>query len=299
MRTQTVLICFLIVLISSMMISISAAKGRRPDAPDNMVLVKGGCFQMGDVFHDIPSNAKPVHRVCVDDFYLGKYEVTVGDFREFVKETGYRTEAERQDGCHSWEGRGEVKKKEFNWHNPNFPQTERDPVTCVSWNDANEFIRWLNKKTGENYRLPTEAEWEYAARSGGKEYKYSWGNDGLSGNIADDSAARELLGKADGQGYDDGYAITAPAGSFSPNELGLYDMNGNVSEWVADWFGEDYYRKSARKNPEGARHGGCKVIRGGTWNPLVPLVQTITRLCSVPGGRGTWMGFRLAHPVDK
>ena len=252
---------------------------------------------MGDIFSDVSSNAKPVHKVCVDDFYMGKYEVTVGEFRKFVKETEYRTESEGQDGCHSWSGNGEVKKKDFNWHNTNFPQTERDPVICVSWNDANEFIKWFNAKKGRNFRLPTEAEWEYAARSGGKEYKYSWGNGRPSENIADNTAKKELLGITDGEGYNDEYALTSPAGSFTPNELGLYDMSGNVSEWVADWFNNNYYRNSPENNPQGPANGKCKTLRGGSWNPLLPLFQTTTRLCSVPGARGAWLGFRLAHPV--
>lgn len=292
---------FLSVFISLMIISIfptHSGSSQLDTALEDMVLVKGGCFPMGDIFRDVPSSEKPVHEVCLDDFYIGKYEVTVGEFRTYVDETGYRTEAEKQDGCHSWVGDGTEKKiKEHYWGNTGFPQTDRDPVVCVSWNDANEFIKWLNEKSGTNFRLPTEAEWEYAARSGGKKYKYSWGNSGLSENIADDTAERELLGKTDGQGYNDGYAITAPAGSFRPNELGLYDMSGNVSEWVADWFDEKYYSKSPKKNPRGPDSGKCKVIRGGTWNPLVPLLRTTTRLCSIPGGRGTWMGFRLAHPV--
>jgi formylglycine-generating enzyme required for sulfatase activity len=263
-----------------------------------MVFVKGGCFQMGDVFSDVPSNEKPAHEVCVDDFYIGKYEVTVGEFRRFTKETGYLTEAERQDGCHVWSGKVEIKKKQFNWRNTNFPQTDRDPVICISWNDATEYLKWLNEKEGRNFRLPSEAEWEYAARSRGKVYKYSWGNGGISGNIADAAAERELLGKTDVHGYDDGYVLTSPAGSFRPNELGLYDISGNVSEWTADWFGENYYMDSPKKNPGGPINGTCKVIRGGSWNPLLRPIQTTTRLCSIPGGRGSWLGFRAAHSVN-
>jgi formylglycine-generating enzyme required for sulfatase activity len=276
---------------------LSASDGNRSDLPDNMVFIKGSCFQMGDVFSDVVSNEKPVHEVCIDDFYMGKYEVTVGEFRKFIKETGYRTEAEWQDGCHSWVGYAEVKKKEFNWQNPSFSQTEKDPVVCVSWNDTYEYIKWLNNKGGKSYRLATEAEWEYAARSRGKKYEYSWGNGAPAENIADKKAKRELLGKADAEGYDDGYAFTSPVGSFKPNELGLYDMSGNVSEWVSDWFDPKYYGNSPANNPRGPLSGKCRAIRGGTWNPLVPPVKTTTRLCSIPGGRGTWMGFRLAHPV--
>ncbi len=214
---------------------------------DNMVLVKGGCFQMGDIFTDVSSSGKPVHEVCLDDYYIGKYEVTVGEFRKYVDATGYRTEAEQQDGCHSWIGDGhEEKIKEHNWDNTGFPQTEKDPVVCVSWNDVYNYIQWLNENEGMKYRLLTEAEWEYAARSGGKAYLYSWGNGEPSGNVADESALNELAGLRVWKGYRDGYAYTAPVGSFMPNELGIYDMSGNVYEWVGDWHVKDYYRKSPR-----------------------------------------------------
>ncbi len=298
LTTQTIYLCLLSILISLALISISAADSLPVNMSENMVLVKGGCFNMGDVFSDVPSNEKPVHEVCVDDFYMGKYEVTVGEFTEFAKATEYRTEAEWQDGCHVWAGKGEIKEKQFDWQNTNFQQTDNDPVVCISWNDTYEYFQWLNKKTGRNFRLPTEAEWEYAARSGGQEYKFSWGNGAPTENIADDTAFKELLGKTGDLGYNDGYALTSPVGSFKPNELGLYDMSGNVSEWIADWFDEEYYSKSTKNNPKGPDQGGCRVIRGVTWNPLVKLAKTTTRFCSIPGGRGTWMGFRLAHSVE-
>jgi formylglycine-generating enzyme required for sulfatase activity len=262
----------------------------------NMVYVKGGCFQMGDIFGNGSERERPVHEVCVDDFYMGKYEVTVGEFRAFVQDTGYQTEAEEQDGCHSWTDTYEKKKKEFIWHNTGFPQTDRHPVVCVTWNDANAYINWMNKKQRARYRLPTEAEWEYSARSGGKKYRFSWGKVGPSDNIADRTARRTLLRMMNVRGYDDGYAFTSPAGSFRPNELGLFDMSGNVYEWAADWFSADYYKTSPRRNPGGPENGSLKVLRGGSWNPLPAPVQTTGRRAQIPGGRGAWMGFRLAHP---
>lgn len=268
------------------------------DVPEHMVYVKGGCFQMGYIFRDLPGSDELVHEVCVDDFYMGKYEVTLGEFRKFVNETGYRTEAEWQDGCHGWESNNEKKKKTFNWRNTSFSQSEKNPVVCVSWNDAYEYIKWLNNKKGKNYRLPTEAEWEYAARSGGKKYIYSWGNGEPSGNIADKTAMKKLLGKSDWEGYDDGYAFTSPVGSFKPNELGLYDMSGNVYEWIADWGSRDYFRNSPRQNPGGPEKGTVKGLRGGSWNPLPVIVQTTDRRWAVPGARGAWMGFRLVHSVS-
>ncbi len=268
--------------------------------PDGMVLVKGGCFQMGDIFREEPSSEKPVHEVCPDDFYIGKYEVTVGEFRKFVDDTGYRTEAEQQDGCHSWIGDGTEKKiKDHNWRNTGFPQRESEPVVCISWNDTYEYITWLNKKTGKKFRLPTEAEWEYAARSGGKAYKYSWGNDAPSGNIADESAKKELSGLSIWKGYNDGYAYTAPVGSFRPNELDIYDMSGNVYEWVSDWQEDDYYSKSPRHNPKGPDQGKSKLLRGGAWDLEPDTARTTSRYWNEAGARAVCMGFRLAHPAKQ
>jgi len=298
------------VLIASILLILTSTAYADPAAPrpteagkgllklnDNMVYIKGGCFQMGDIFREIPSSEKPVHEVCVDDFYVGKYEVTVGDFRKFVNETGYRTDAERQDGCHVWIGNSEEKKGDANWSNTGFPQTENSPVGCVSWDDAYRYIQWLNKKMRKVYRLPTEAEWEYAARSRGKPYQYGWGNEEPSGNIADISARKELSGVKIWEGYNDGYVYSAPVGSFNPNELGIYDMSGNVYEWVEDWYVKDYYKNSPKNNPRGSV-GEFKVLRGGAWDLEPGTARTSSRYWNIPGARAVCMGFRLAHPAE-
>ena len=129
-----------------------------------MVKIPGGSFQMGSLSGK--DDEKPLHRVSISAFSLGKTAVTVGQFRAFVNESGYRTEAERGDGSVVFTGRTWEKRREANWRQPGFSQNDSHPVTCVSWNDCREFIRWLNGKTGRRYRLPTEAEWEYAARGG-------------------------------------------------------------------------------------------------------------------------------------
>jgi formylglycine-generating enzyme required for sulfatase activity len=293
---------FIFTFVALSLIPVSPADCRvdshEPAGNENMVFVKGGCFQMGDIFRDIPSSEKPVHEVCVDDFYMGKYEVTVGEFRKFVEKTGYMTDAEQQDGCHSWVGDGTEKKiKEHNWKKTGFPQSETDPVVCVSWKDTYNYIQWLNKKDGKKYRLPTEAEWEYAARSGGKAYEYSWGNAGPSGNIADESAKKELSGLSIWKGYIDGYAYTAPVGSFMPNGSGIYDMSGNVYEWVADWQEDNYYGHSPGHNPKGPDHGEYKLLRGGAWDLQPDTARTTSRYWNMPGARAVCMGFRLAHPA--
>ncbi len=267
--------------------------------PDRMVFVKGGCFQMGDIFRDVPSSEKPVHEVCVDDFYIGKYEVTVGEFRKFVESTGYRTEAEAQDGCHSWVGDGTEKKiKEHYWDNTGFPQTDNGPVVCVSWNDVYNYVKWLNKKGGSNYRLLTEAEWEYAARSGGKAYQYSWGNKTPSGNVADESARSVMADLKIWDGYKDGHSYTAPVGSYKPNDIGVYDMSGNVYEWVQDWHEKDYYSHSPKANPSGGASGKDKMLRGGAWDLQPDTARTTSRYWNEAGARAVCMGFRLGRSVE-
>ncbi|HDH04252.1 MAG TPA: formylglycine-generating enzyme family protein [Nitrospirae bacterium] len=299
-----VTLSYLFIFMALCLISACRQYTVRPDMSKDMVLVKGGCFRMGDIFSDAPSGEEPVHEVCVDDFYMGKYEVTVGEFRRFVTESGYMTEAEQQDGCHGWVDEGaKLQKMDIDWSDTGFPQTDNDPVVCITWNDAHEYVQWLNKKQGRNYRLPTEAEWEYAARSRGKEYQYSWGNKEPSGNIplgniADESAKKELPRLNIRQGYRDGYAYTAPVGSFRPNELGIYDMSGNAYEWLADWQEDNYYANSPRRNPEGPDKGKYRVLRGGAWDLVSETARTTRRHWNIPGARAVCMGFRLAHPAE-
>lgn len=268
-------------------------------APDGMVFIKGGCFEMGDTFGDGSNNEKPVHEVCVGDFYLGKHEVTVGEFKEFARSTGYHTEAEMGVGCYYWDSEKFKWNKNKNkyWENPLFEQTDNNPVVCVSWNDANAYINWKNLKSGLRYRLPTEAEWEYAARSGGRKYKYSWGNSAPSGNIADESAKLIFPRLTILDGYNDGYTQTAPAGNFQPNEAGLYDMSGNAWEWVQDWYEEAYYKSSPRENPEGPAGGKLKIIRGGSWGYGPKAARTTYRGGYFQAIGNDDFGFRLAMPA--
>jgi formylglycine-generating enzyme required for sulfatase activity len=173
-------------------------------------------------------------------------------------------------------------------------QDDNHPVVCISWNDAQAFKEWLSRSSGKSYRLPTEAEWEYAARSGGKSYKYSWGNGAPSGNIADKSLKRRFSDLAIWDGYDDGYVYTAPVGRFQANNLGLYDMTGNVWEWCQDWYGEKYYSESPKDNPQGPNSGTYRVLRGGSWCYFPRLVRAAYRFWGGPGSRDFTSGFRLA-----
>ncbi|MBI3813805.1 MAG: formylglycine-generating enzyme family protein, partial [Nitrospinae bacterium] len=224
------------------------------DPLTGMVFVKGGCYQMGDTFGDGDSDEKPVHEVCVDDFYMGKYEVT-----------------QRQ-----WTG--------IMGSNPSyFKNCDDCPVEQVSWDDIQEYINKLNQKTGNKYRLPTEAEWEYAARSGGRSEKYSGGNNIDSVGWYDKNSGSK----------------THPVGQKEANGLGLYDMTGNVWEWCSDWYADDYYRKSPKNNPRGADSGQYRVLRGGSWNYGPRFLRASDRDGFVPTGRYSYVGFRLSLPSSR
>jgi formylglycine-generating enzyme required for sulfatase activity len=271
----------------------SEPKSKDKTSAEGMVFIKGGCFDMGDTFGDGEDDEKPVHEVCVDDFYMGEHEVTVGEFRDFVNETGYKTEAESGDGCVYYTGSEWKIDRDKYWDNPGFSQTDRSPVTCVSWNDANKLIKWKKRNTGLNHRLPTEAEWEYAARGGGKKVKFSGFSGELEiykyGNFCDDNC--DFNWKTKNQ--NDGYKYTAPVGSFKPNGIGLYDMTGNVWEWVSDWFGE--YSKSPKDNPKGPASGKYKVLRGGSWNFKPMYLRATFRGRLIPDRRDFLNGFRIAQ----
>ncbi len=257
------------------------------------VFVKGGCYRMGDAFGDGEDIEKPAHKVCVDNFYLGRYDVTVGAFRKFVGDTGYITEAERGVGCAVWTGSKWQYDKNKNWRKPGFAQNDRHPVVCVSWNDAVAFIEWLSRKSGKRYCLPSEAEWEYAARSRGKRYKYGWGSGTPSANVADESMKKAIPGLNAWNGYDDGYVYTSPVGRFRPNGLGLYDMTGNVWQWTADWYGEEYYRDGPRDNPKGPARGLFRVLRGGAWSNDPHASRVTYRNRRYQADRSAYFGFRL------
>lgn len=274
-------------------------------APE-MVLIPAGSFKMGS--NEGESDEKPVHEVQLDSFYLAKYEVTVGEFKKFIENTGYQTDADKDGGSNLWNGNEWEKENGVNWKydaEGNVQPTANydHPEIHVSWNDATAYTKWLSKKTGLNYRLPTEAEWEYAAGNGSKHTKYSWGNgDPLGkqgGNVADETGATRFNWAKSTENifvsYNDGFASTAPIGSFNANELGLYDMSGNVWEWCQDWYGNDYYAKSPASNPGGSTSGTLRVCRGGSWFRNPALVRVANRNLVTPSHRYSNIGFRLAR----
>lgn len=223
-----------------------------PEIP-GMVFVKGGCFDMGDTFGDGESDEKPVHKVCLADFYIGKYEVTQKKWNEVMGS------------------------------NPsNFKNCADCPVEQVSWNDVQGYIDKLNKQMGGKYRLPTEAEWEYAARSGGKKEKWA--------GTSNESELGEFAWSDQNSG-----SKTHPVGQKRPNGLGLYDMSGNVWEWVADWYGSGYYGNSTEDNPKGPSSGSRRVFRGGGWGDGARYVRSASRNRYSPDLRYDFIGFRLVR----
>jgi formylglycine-generating enzyme required for sulfatase activity len=204
----------------------------------------------------------PAHEVTVKPFKLDKHEVTVGQFRKFVEATGYKTEGEKIGWCGVFDrSTGEWTKGDgATWLHPEGPSTtakDDEPVCQVSYNDALAYAKWAGK------RLPTEAEWEFAARGGLKHATFAWGEDLRPGGKV---VANWWQGRfPDRDTGEDGFKGRAPVGSFPANGYGLVDMTGNVWEWCADWYGADYYRNSPKDNPAGPEKGEERVLRGGSW----------------------------------
>ena len=260
-----------------------------------MVRIPKGQFRMGDIQGGGYDWEKPVHQVWVSEFAMGKYEVTVGEFRRFVNVTGYKTEAEKGDGCYVLNGSKWEKTKNANWRNPHFSQNNNHPVVCVSWNDAIAYAKWFSQQTGQQYRLPTEAEWEYATRAG-TEYSRYWGNnsDDACGyaNVADKTAKKKFSDWSIHNCTDD-YIYTASVGSFKSNAFGLFDMLGNVWEWTCSEYESKYSGKE--KNCIGKNHARQLVIRGGSWNGEARSVRTADRGRYSHDFRFDNVGFRLAR----
>jgi formylglycine-generating enzyme len=246
---------------------------------------------------------RPQHRVRIAAFDLGATEVTVGQFRRFVKATDYRTEGELDDrGGWNWNQgmRQFVYRPEYpraTWQAENFAPTDDHPVVNVSWNDAAAFCEWLSRKEGRIYRLPTEAEWEYACRAG-TTTMYHNGDDPESlvaiANLAD-ATARTKFPEWTTIAAHDGYIMTAPVRRFRPNAFGLFDMQGNVAEWCRDGYDARYYQRSPADDPPGPRRAAMRVIRGGSWNAWPQQCRSAVRYAFVPECRLNHVGFRVAR----
>ncbi|RLS39123.1 MAG: formylglycine-generating enzyme family protein [Planctomycetota bacterium] len=238
-------------------------------------------------------------------YFLGKHEVTRGEFRKFVELTGYQTEAEA-DGLgglgYSATTQSVEQKPEYTWRNPGWEQTDKHPVLNVSWNDAVEFCKWLSQHEGHTYQLPTEAQWEFACRAGttGRLVTGDVPADlAGSANVGDESYHR-TPGFTQYTGYfpfDDGTRFTAEVGSYRENPFGLCDMHGNVWEWCRDWYSESYYANSPRENPAGPLTGTYHIYRGGGWLNDPVGCRTTRRGGPSPSKRCNRLGFRLTRTI--
>lgn len=216
----------------------------------NMVWVDGGTFRMGATSEQGSeiSDEKPVHSVTLSGYYIGKTEVTQALWQAVMGS------------------------------NPSYFEGDDLPVEQVSWDDCQEFIRKLNSLTGQNFRLPTEAEWEFACRGGNNSRGYKYSGSNYIDNVA----------WYDGNSGDK----THPVATKSPNELGIYDMSGNVWEWCADWYGD--YSSGRQTNPKGPYGGSDRVSRGGSWNSYAGICRSSNRYINYPAGRDGNLGLRLA-----
>ena len=275
---------------------------------DNMVFVQGGTFQMGS--KDGESD-ETLHPVTLSDFYIAHHKVTVADFSKFVTSTSYKTTAEREGGSYIWENSDWKKKAGTNWRFDAVGTRRKQadynhPVIHISWYDAVQYCNWMSSQqslqkvytingttvtanwNANGYRLPTEAEWEYAARSRGKDHKWA----GTSKETELASFANYYEG---GKKGNDGYKFTSPVGSFKANDLGLFDMSGNVWEWCWDWYDKAYYAKSPKSDPVGPNTGSNRVLRGGSWGNVPAYLRCALRGNFTPDLRLSFIGFRLSR----
>jgi sulfatase modifying factor 1 len=278
--------------------------GERParsEERDAYVSIAPGSFQMGCVAGDASclKDEKPARRVeLTRGFRLGRTEVTVEAFRAFVAATGYTTTAESDGWSLAFDGRSLVKKPGVSWRSPGFEQGPRHPVVHVSWYDASSYCAWRGG------RLPSEAEWEYAARGGLTPARYLWGEapaplsaGARQANVADETLKRAHPGQRVIAGYDDGFAYTAPVGSFAANPFGLFDAAGNAAEWCADSYDESYYAAGIDRDPAGPPFGLARMIRGGSWLDDASNLRASYRVRDAPGYHDALVGFRCASDV--
>ena len=273
------------------------------DCP-RMVVIAAGEFTMGSPAAE-PGRGMdegPQRLVSIGQpFALGRSEVTVAEFRRFAEETGYKSEAERDARAQGCSGFIYAAPQSItSWRSPGLVQADSHPVLCVSWNDARAYAQWLSRKTGTRYRLPTEAEWEYAARAGGAGARH-WGDDPVQAcrfaNVADQSRFQSW---GFGQKHEctDGHYFTAPAGGYAPNRFGLYDMIGNVWEWTEDCWNASY--AGAPADASAWTSGDCtqRVLRGGSWSTAPRFARSSTRHKNPSDYRDNLTGFRLARTLE-
>jgi sulfatase modifying factor 1 len=292
-----------------------------------LVLIPAGEFHMGTeespaalakVFPQYEAerlelaDERPRHRVRITKpFYMAQHEVTVGQFRQFLAASDYKPESiadetgaygYRRDYDPAATERGDAfegRDPKYSWANPGFKQGDDHPVVNITWNDAQALCRWLTEKEGKKYRLPTEAEWEYACRAG-TETLYHSGNDPESllkvANTYDQETQKNFpQWKQFALAGSDGHEFTSPVGKFAPNRFGLYDMHGNAWEWCSDWYGEDYYVNSPVDDPTGPESGRVRLRRGGSWHTWPLYARSSFRNWNTPQTRYVLVGARLVR----
>jgi formylglycine-generating enzyme required for sulfatase activity len=267
-----------------------------PDCPE-LVVIPAGHFIMGSPSGETgrQANEGPQHEVNVGGFALSKTEVTRGQFAAFVNDTGYSTGY----NCRTFEGGINKDRSGRDWRNPGYSQEDNHPVVCVNWQDAHAYAQWLSRKTDRIYRLPTEAEWEYAARAGTVTAHY-WGETSsqacVYANVMDSSGKSQFEGvPLEVHNCTDGYAYTSPVASFTENAFGLYDMIGNVWEWVEDCWNDNY--SGAPTDGAAWMGGSCseRVQRGNSWQHKISSTRTAYRLRNPAAMRDDDVGFRLVR----
>src|SRR5215472_14012849 len=287
-----------------------------PGCPE-MIVIPPGSFTMGSPQSEKERRAGegPQHNVTISRaFAVGVYHVTRGEYTAFVRAT-HRPSG---GGCFAWDGKQVAKFAAMNWRSPGFQQTDRDPVVCVSWEDAKAYVQWLNdglrrrqhgaptSSTGP-YRLLTEGEWEYAARAG-TTTRYFWGDDPKAtcryANSLDVRAIPKILGSAptkkveDVSCDDDGYVFTSPTGRLAPNAFGLYDIFGDAWQWTEDCWHDDYTAAPADSSAWTTGECSLRVIRGGSWGNPPQLLRSAYRSKYPTDYSDNYAGFRVARNLD-
>jgi formylglycine-generating enzyme len=274
--------------------------GSRESAEETLAFFKEyfGIHSLANLFE----SEHPQHRVRITKpFYLGTYHVTRGQFRQFVNDSGYKTDQEKDQEKVAKKKSlfFQINEPKYSWRNPSFKQTDDHPVVYVSWNDAVAFCKWLSGKEGKTYQLPSEAQWEYACRAGMTTRYYS-GDDPETlakvGNVAD-AALTKQLGVTLAIKTNDGYVDTSPVGRFKPNGFGLYDMHGNAEQWCSDWYARDYYSKAPLDDPKGPDTGDQHVARGSSSASAPDGARSACRYGFSPDARFPFTGFRVARAL--
>lgn len=297
-----------------------------------LVLIPAGEFQMGN--NETPDqlaiaypqydrerltslfDEAPAHKVQITrPFYLGMHEVTIGQFKKYLDLSGAVPESisdktggygynPQYDPKNSKRGDAfEGRDPKYSWQNTGFPQGDDHPVLNVTWNDADQMCKWLSQREGKKYRLPTEAEWEYACRAG-TETRYHNGQDPesliqVANTFDSDSEKNWPQWKQYALSKKDGFAFTAPVGTFAPNAFGVYDMHGNAWEWCTDYHSDTYYAESPIQDPTGPKEGSVRVRRGGSWHTWSFYARSSYRNWNDETTRYTLVGMRLVCESDR